>query len=411
MKGNNFLNTIRMLRQTDDGKLSFIISFMIFELSFVNGWALVENSVGISHEIIGMISKIILALMFVFNCNRILKRINYFLFVIAGLVFGAFLVSFLIGINKTDIGTYFFNFFSTVFPMIIVGTTINNYGYFIKQTIYISKLVVFLGSIFVLVSLIDSNVSVDYSMGFSASLCLPIIILFYDYFENKIKSSYILAFIGCCLIIAVGSRGALIGIAMFYLVMMFIKIDELKTQIKRAIFIVILLILIAFYKPILLFISDVLEKFNISSRTLYLLINDPMHDSGRSEIYSKIWDVIKENPFLVRGIAADRFFAGTYSHNIFLELLCEWGVFWGGLAIIYILYLSIYSIFICKKGCIKDTMLLFFCTAIPILMVSNTIWASPYFWLWIVVGLRRKRLVQSNTANSGEIMFFCIGKK
>ena len=131
---------------------------------------------------------------------------------------------------------------------------------------------------------------------------------------------------------------------------------------------------------------------NIYSRTLYLLLNEQTHDSGRNIIYGAIINEIKHNPFQIRGIAGEYIITnGAYAHNFILELLCDFGVVVGGISIIWIFWhiiQTIFNNFIEKES---EVSMIFMATSIPVMFVSGSIWTTTYFWLWIALVIKRNK--------------------
>ena len=166
---------------------------------------------------------------------------------------------------------------------------------------------------------------------------------------------------------------------------------------KKIISVILILILamlvLVLFDNILLMMSEVLEGWNVSSRTLNLLMSDLTHSSGRDIMYGRIMDSIASDPLAVRGMAADTLLFGDqqYSHNLFLELIYEYGVLFGGAMCIHIAYIFVFSIQ--KENFVIDPLLTIFAfLSVVQLMFSSTLWQNFYFWMWIIRYYKTKKL-------------------
>lgn len=168
----------------------------------------------------------------------------------------------------------------------------------------------------------------SYSMSFSYALLLPAL-SFYTYHN---RFSKLMSLIPIIMIISIGSRGALVAVLIFILM----KIILQKNKFLSLGITLFAIISFGFLLSYLETFFGILESFGIKSRTLYLLIEqDYTHDSGRNNIYTDVWNLILENPIFGSGLYADRIYLGYYTHNIILELLLNFGLFFGGIVIIY----------------------------------------------------------------------------
>ena len=118
-------------------------------------------------------------------------------------------------------------------------------------------------------------------------------------------------------------------------------------------------------------------------------------DSGRGDLQRALVQAIKENP-LGYGLAGDRYLVGFYSHNVFLEILVEFGVFAGGAISILLLVKMFTSLrFASLEWDRLSYLWVFFCAGIVKLLISGSYLIEPYFWAFIgmmvaVHGIRRR---------------------
>lgn len=193
------------------------------------------------------------------------------------------------------------------------------------------------------------------------------------------------------LMLYAGSRGAIICLCAFFILYLFFKQGKSLYKLFAGMGIAVaggLLYLV--YGRLMLLLNFVLEKTNIQSRTLQKLVSgETMDDSGRHIIYQLIWDGIKENPVLGYGAFGDRQFIAPqynwgYSHSILYEMMADFGIPLGILILIMLVMWSLLSILKCKNKLMVYIMIILFsmCTR---LVISNTFWGDPYFWLLAAV--------------------------
>lgn len=190
------------------------------------------------------------------------------------------------------------------------------------------------------------------------------------------------------LVILYGSRGPVLVFVAFTLYDFVYRQKQIgaKKKIIVAFFVAIAIVFIIEYSGSLIYILNTeLVNGGINSRTLNLLTTNLAHDSGRGEIYSVIINQISEHPFLIRGIASDTVIIADhqYTHNIFLELLYEFGIAVGGIMCIYILRKALTSISF-KRFSVDPLESILCIVAIVQLLFSSTLWMNVVFWLWIV---------------------------
>ena len=231
-------------------------------------------------------------------------------------------------------------------------------------------------------------------MGFANSLTLPMILAIHDYYLTKKWYKLAITLMGCVVIIALGSRGSLLGIGLYAIVMLARGLFTKEHRARSAFLIVIISLGLIFYKNIVYIAISMLDKINIHSRTLYLLLYDQSHDSGRGLIYQSMINEIQKHPFRMHGIAGEYAITnGFYAHNFILELLINFGIIFGGIALIFILFQIIKTIYGSVFSKDPDIYMIFMSASIPVMLVSGSLWTTTYFWLWIALIINRKNMI------------------
>lgn len=199
------------------------------------------------------------------------------------------------------------------------------------------------------------------------------------------------------LYLSFASRGLLIAIPSFIFICYFIKksLKVSKYIFFRYIFFLggSIFILCLFSKSILLFINELLGNAGIYFMPLEKTLRffDSDLSNGRSVLYIYGYDMILKSPIWGNGIGAFDIIYGEYPHNIFLQVLCE-----GGIALlipfVYVFIKTFRIIFSLKYSAENRFFisLLFFAGGFELLL-SNTLWRSQIFWLyvWFVFSIQR----------------------
>ena len=220
-----------------------------------------------------------------------------------------------------------------------------------------------------------------YSMGLGYISLLPALILIFAFFEKR-KIVFLISvviLIGIMLIYA--SRGPILCVLLCAALLV------LRKSKPFVIISALCLALLCF-----IFISDILQFISglvpngVQSRTLqYFLSGQATNDSGRSKLYTKIINEILAHPFSIRGINSDFLLIGVYTHNIFLELLYEFGILIGGFLSLSIIYKTIKT-YINMNGLLEnDVCFIFMICSIPQLLMSHTLWTEWTFWAWLIL--------------------------
>ena len=268
-----------------------------------------------------------------------------------------------------------------------------NFFYRIKR--YFNKIIIMLLILDSLISFHIIEKIETYSMGISYSL-LFYLSVYSICKKNRNKKDYLKIFYMIVFIFRYGSRGAILA----YLVLIFFYIlNNLYFNKKYKYLFLSMVTSIGgyylFFKTS--FISLIFQKINklgINSRTIELFQKKGIHLSGRGEIYKNVYNSILKDPFSVKGLFSDFFVTGieSYSHNIVLELLYQFGIILGGFFLILIFILFVSSIFSKQKNTLDNLVFIFAVISIVHLMVSSTLWQNVDFWVWIGLYLKQKKL-------------------
>ena len=249
------------------------------------------------------------------------------------------------------------------------------------------------------------NMEISYSI-------LPLAIFsFYNFFKDK-KFKYLMyATISTLVILILGSRGTILCVAIFILLYTLFNI-------KRNIIIVSSLIIVSImllfnYNQIIDSSIQLLDYYGMSSRTLIKLRDGEItYDNGRKNIQEVAMEKLDENPLFGLGLGVERIYindeinnmmkdmTSSYTHNLFIEILVQFGYFIGGIIIIYLIFLCIRA-FLKAEKLEKDFIIIFFSMEIVRLMFSSSYLLSPLFFLLLgksfnIVYRKKEKINETN---------------
>ncbi|MED3781065.1 O-antigen ligase family protein [Heyndrickxia sporothermodurans] len=225
-----------------------------------------------------------------------------------------------------------------------------------------------------------------YSLTFGYDMLLPAIVFAYFATRGKKIVYSVLSFISILMILLGGSRGPLLWVAIFFVILFLKNSNKIikKTYILFLIPLVPLLVYIGYSKIMELIIS-LFNNIGISSRSIEMFLTGNIGDeNGRNEIWELALDMIRKGGPFGYGAYGDRYVIGNYfsfgySHNIFLELLVSFGIVGGGFLICLMLYYTIKMFLTCKDSDWMGIFIIFFALSLK-LVLSDSLWYNPFFW-------------------------------
>lgn len=379
---------------------NFVV-FCIFCLYVVNASYVLGALTKISSSIFSTVAKVLIGGLFIVMIPNWINRFNtkiFFLTFILGMIFASNYLLF------PQYNSYFketiVTFWTTCFIMMFSICCVNDYSLLVKKIEKLSYIIAWSCLLVIILRIINrSSLDSFYSMGFGYACLFPALFVVKSMFDKSSFLSILRFIIIIIAIILFGSRGPLIGIAVFTVCYLFLLLSKKQLKSKKTIFIILFLLfsltLLIFHNSISHYLLKIFAHFGVRSRTVELLFGDLFYSSGRDAVQETVLNDILSSPFNVRGIHSDAFIAGTYSHNLILEIIHEFGLFFGGLFLLTILVLVIKTIFSKKKEDDYYLLLILMCACLPKLMVSGTIWTTYIFWMWFGLMVTKKRSMQN----------------
>ena len=294
--------------------------------------------------------------------------------------------------NTLDINNPFYRLFIFCFPCFVLFLKLTDIDIFVKTFTKFSYFASF--SLIIKFFLFPASFYVNGAyMVFSYDLLVPTSFLYSLFFTQKNKFAACVALLSSIIIFISGARGALLclGVVIVLLIIMN-TFKSLKQTMKVFTIIsgVIFLVAINFGK-IISGLSSFLATFNIRSRTIDLILSQEFfNQSGRDVLAQTLLEYIKNNVFIGAGLYGDMAVTvgifsneGSYAHNIFIELLVQFGMIVGITIFISIIALMLYSFLKNKNKLVKSLIIVFSSSGFIKLFFSASYLQEPFFWALI----------------------------
>lgn len=236
------------------------------------------------------------------------------------------------------------------------------------------------------------EIHLSYNLGLGYSILIFALTYLYSALESKKISDYIGAFAGISMIMVAGSRGPFLDIAIFIILYLCIKIASSKRKVLLFTGIAVIAgVIWIFYPYFLSLLVQILDNLNISSRFITKLMNGSIiDDTGRNRIWLKAIEMIKEKPLGYGAMGSrhiiSQFIYVAHPHQIFLEILIDFGWLAGGLIILFLMFSAIKILLMKDIGKWRGVFCVFFACACQ-LLVSLTFWHSIGLWGILAVGM------------------------
>lgn len=295
--------------------------------------------------------------------------------------------------NKFD--SYAATFFIQCLPAFLLGTTLQcvlDNEKRIKTLAVISNLVVVSTPIVLVVTGFSVFATWSENMYYPYLILPHMLLIYYQImnFKNKLLNICIFIF-GTLFMIMMGNRGAILCLATYVVVISVWKLSILSLIKKISLVIVVMFATVITVESDLLiiisnFVIPLALKLGFSTRLFDYLSGSisGAFDSGRSSIVLNLLNAISDNP-LGYGLASDTYFNdGAYAHNLVIELLVEFGVVFGCVLTVLIIYIiTNYLLSLQLGNNNKELVWIFICSSLVKLMVSGTYLQDPQFFLLI----------------------------
>lgn len=387
--------------QRDDKKISVALMSIFVILTLQYFILVIFNLIGTPSEArVQLLSKLLAALVFVYAFPIIWKRSKVRLLGTYFIWLFIFLFHYLIfPDNRIYMNEHVFTLFFMCLPAFVYAWSVNDWTVLWHVMRSASVLVFFIGAALAVLVCSGRSSLGSYSMSLSYYMLLPAVIFTDACFERLSLKNVFYALISVLIILALGSRGAMLCLGVFII----LRLKPQKRVGYKEIFAYLVIMIAGFL--VIIFLDDLLEylygvliKFGIKSRSIALFLRPELHWSGRDKLYEIVMEEVLKRPLLGLGLAGDRpLIRGAYVHNFFIEFVAHFGVFMG-------LLMSILLVLLMIKRLITDDTIKYKMTVIWIsigfvpFQVSSSYLININFWIFL--GL----LFGATSLRDGELM-------
>ena len=308
-----------------------------------------------------------------------------------------FLYSFLLGVKFSLLADLGITTFGICIPLGVIAFTIQD------RKILFDSLYKYSWPILVLlfIDLLGSS-KYSYDMHFSYILLFVIIMHISKLLRSKKMLLIPIVMIEIVLMIAYGSRGAVICLGVYLLLKITTNMENREKKVFYIFFIIMfsivfVIILNNFGYQILAHI----QQAGFRGRSLQLLLNGnfAQNDSGRGIIWENAITLIKQKPILGWGIRGAASILGhPYPHQLFLDYWLAFGCIFGSVLII-LTTIPLKNVFLGKAGIEKEINQIFFSMAFVSLMFSGTVFTSYTYFIMLGLLLSTNKYVNINSKN------------
>lgn len=232
------------------------------------------------------------------------------------------------------------------------------------------------------------------NMDAAYKLLPSVMYLTYWAMEHKKLKFWIISGVAMLMMFLFGTRGPIIAMATFLFFGLFFGVFNHKSQISKLLYLVIFGCVIAFLcsgtamVDAAKFLSDKFESMGFSTRVFdHFIEGEITKSNGRNLLYDNIIHAIEEKPILGYGLMGDRTIVGFYVHNLFLEVLCQFGVVIGSMILLAMIGLPIIALIKTIKTDKFNFVLMLICTVFVKLMVTGSYVTEANLFLLLGISL------------------------
>ncbi len=318
-------------------------TLLVFLMSFSSVLTLVAGSVRLfisnTYKIDALFVYGLLGLLILLAIPQILRRVKVSNLLIISAIFCVFVASVFFRYHDTDLFMAVLpDIVIRCIPMFIVATTVKNHENLFTK-LHMSAYVIVFAQIGNVTVFNAGMLQATYSQ-YIAYLVLPATcILVAALFRRFNIADVIVAIISMIFLLMTGARGpVVIAISFVFAMICLMPMKKIKKVSLGVVFVGAIVVVVLFYREIALFLISVSEELNFSTRIFQKILEGGFLDSsGRDAITEHTLELIRQHPMFGVGMLNERVYIanelnsftdveGFYPHNIFLELLVQFGI-------------------------------------------------------------------------------------
>lgn len=297
-------------------------------------------------------------------------------------------------------------FFFLVFPYYFLGESIDDFKLLYKYLKCVSEYVIWASVLCYLIAYLNKQYFSSDNMSFSYFLLPSVMFMICITLEEGSIKNRLTAIAGVSVTVIAGTRGPILCILFFFLLYLIINLSDFRTVLAYISFSVagFFIYFHCFSVSRMSALYSILRDAGINLRILQqFLENDLQNTSGRDILYEVIIKSIMKHPFGGSGLLGDRiaslqFFGninGTYAHNLFLEMWCQFGIIFGSFLILVVIITAFKALFLEKDKYTRNFIAVLISIGLIKLLLSGSYLFEPY--LFLLMGVSRKSLYISFT--------------
>lgn len=282
-------------------------------------------------------------------------------------------------------------FFVYCLPFMWLGYYFVKHSIFLDVLLPVAKVKLVLALVVQTIILINPSRDIfggDYQTA-AYSIIVGLISTYYLALRNKKKIDVFLSILGTLILLLCGSRGIFVSLIFFWAIYF---ISQTGNKQKIAIILSIAIASLFFsFKEIIAPIASVAESFGFSTHLTDALAQGAVfEDESRELLYAGFWTLIWQEP-LGYGIMGDRYisyFTGIfwkpiYPHNIFLELMVDFGYVIGIVLSLFLVYFISKNVLFSKNRKYRMTLLVLTSTSLIKLLFASSFWIDQMFFMLV----------------------------
>ena len=240
------------------------------------------------------------------------------------------------------------------------------------------------------------RVVLEDNMDAAYNVLPSILYLGYWAFDRKKIRYWLIFILSSVLLFMYGTRGPILAVVVFVALEIFARLIISRAHIKMFVLCVLIFafLLILFttdlFTSLIEALSQLFERLGFSTRIFDMFLEgDLSYSSGRDKLREKVFATIWENPLFGYGIFGDRVITdGSYVHNIFVELWCNFGILLGTALIIALIILIIKTIRCSCNTSVFYFVILLISAVFTKLMLSGSYLTEQYFFFLIGLSVK-----------------------
>lgn len=306
--------------------------------------------------------------------------------------------TFLHPVNTIYVKENLVQFFIYCLPFMWLGYYFIKHSIFLDVLLPVAKVKLVLALVVQTIILINPSRDIfggDYQTA-AYSIIVGLVSTYYLALRNRKKIDVFLSILGTLILMVCGSRGLFVSLIFFWA---FYFISQTSNKQKIAIISSIAIVSLFFsFQQIIAPIASLAESFGFSTHLTDALAQGAVfEDENRELLYAGFWALIWQEP-MGYGIMGDRyisyytgiFWKPIYPHNIFLELMVDFGYVIGIVLSLILVYSIFKNVLFSKNQKYTMTLLVLTSTSLIKLLFASSFWIDQMFFMLVGALVARK---------------------